>query len=459
MVRTKVVHDSDMATEACRSYPFSRSRLDPDPQYAELRRSQPVCRVQLPYGPPAWLVTSYELTRSVLGDARFSRAATVGRDNPRECPVEFGQVAESVLCMDPPAHTRIRQLVGRALTSRRVDQLRPRARQIASGLIDGMAAAGAPADLVESFSFAFPAIIICELLGIPEADRHAFRRWTDAIVSTTTSSSRQEQEIYLHLAGYLSGLFAQRRARPGDDLLTWLVQARDDQDRLTEGELLFLGMALLVGGYETTAQQITNMVYTLLTHGLQLRQLKARPELLPGAVEEMLRFIVFGNAVNPRIATADVRLGQVAVHAGQPVLCARTSANLDEQVFARAAELDFARDPNPHLAFGYGPHYCPGAQLARMELQVALDTILTRLPGLQIAVPEDQLTWHTGTMMRGLAAFPVTWLTPATAVLHPVGHRRAQVAESGGDLVPVRLGKCSTVASTRPAEMASSSCW
>ena len=260
---------------------------------------RPVCRVQLPYGPSAWLVTSYQLTRSVLGDARFSRAATVGRDNPRECPVEFGQVAESVLCMDPPSHTRIRQLAGRAFTTRRVEQLRPRALQIASGLIDSMATAGPPADLVESFSFVFPAIIICELLGIPEADRHAFRRWTDAIVSTTTSSSGQVQDTYLQLAGYLASLFAQRRARPGDDLLTWLVQARDDQDRLTEGELLFLGMALLVGGYETTAHQITNMVYTLLTHGLQLRQLKARPELLPGAVEEMLRFIVFGNAVNP----------------------------------------------------------------------------------------------------------------------------------------------------------------
>jgi len=409
VVRNQVVHDSDVATGACRRYPFSRSRLDPDPQYAELRRTEPVCRVQLPYGPPAWLVTSYELTRSVLGDARFSRAATVGRDNPRECPVEFGQVAESVLCMDPPAHTRIRQLAGRAFTVRRVEQLRPRAQQIASGLIDSMAAAGPPADLVESFSFAFPAIIICELLGIPEADRHAFRRWTDAIVSTGTSTSEQVQEIYLHLAGYMASLFAQRRTQPGDDLLTWLVQARDDHDRLTEAELLFLGMALLVGGYETTAHQITNMVYMLLTHGPQLRQLKARPDLLPDAVEEMLRFIVFGNAINPRIATADVRLGRVVVRAGEPVLCARSSANLDEQVFAHAAELDFDRDPNPHLAFGYGPHFCLGAQLARMELQVALDTMLTRLPGLHIAVPEDQLTWRTETMMRGLVAFPITW--------------------------------------------------
>ena len=404
-----MAHDMDITSRTPRRYPFSRNRLDPDPQYAELRRTDPVCRVQLPYGPPAWLVTGYHLTKSVFGDARFSRAPTIGRDNPRECAVEFGQVAESVMSMDPPAHTRIRHLAGRAFTAHRVERLRPRAQQIASGLIDNMVASGPPADLVESFSFAFPAIIICELLGIPAADRHAFRGWTDAIVSTATSTLEQAQDTYLHLAGYLASLFAQRRAQPGDDLLTWLVQARDNDDRLTETELLFLGMALLVGGYETTAHQITNMVYTMLSHDKQLRQLKARPELLPDAVEEMLRFIVFGSAVNPRIATADVKLGAVVVRAGEPVLCSRSSANRDERVFPSAGELDFSRDPNPHVAFGYGPHYCLGAQLARMELQVALGTILSRLPGLHIAVPENKLTWQAGIMMRGLAAFPVAW--------------------------------------------------
>ena len=404
-----MAHDMDITSRTPRRYPFSRNRLDPDPQYAELRRTDPVCRVQLPYGPPAWLVTGYHLTKSVFGDARFSRAATIGRDNPRECAVEFGQVAESVMSMDPPAHTRIRHLAGRAFTAHRVERLRPRAQQIASGLIEDMVASGPPADLVESFSFAFPAIIICELLGIAAADRHAFRGWTDAIVSTATSTPEQAQDTYLHLAGHLASLFAQRRAQPGDDLLTWLVQARDNDDRLTETELLFLGMALLVGGYETTAHQITNMVYTLLSHDKQLRQLKARPELLPDAVEEMLRFIVFGSAVNPRIATADVKLGAVVVRAGEPVLCSRSSANRDERVFPSAGKLDFTRDPNPHVAFGYGPHYCLGAQLARMELQVALGTILSRLPGLHIAVPENKLTWQAGIMMRGLAAFPVAW--------------------------------------------------
>jgi cytochrome P450 len=394
---------------APRRYPFSRVRLEPDPQYALLRRHEPVCRVQLPYGPPAWLVTDYHLTRAVFGDSRFSRAAAVGRENPCESAVDMSQFAGSVNSMDPPAHSRIRQLAGKAFTPRRVEALRPRAQQVASALIDYMVAAGPPADLVSDFSFAFPAIVICELLGIPEADRGTFRTWTDAIVSTTGSVTESGQDAYLQLAGYLADRFAQRRTNPGDDLLTWLVQARDDQDRLTETELLFLGMALLVGGYETTAHQITNMVYTLLTHPPQLRQLTEQPELLAAAVEEMLRFIAFGNAINPRIATADVEVGDVLVRAGEPVLCSRSSANHDENVFANPDELDLGRDPNPHVAFGYGPHFCIGAHLARMELQVALGTIFSRLPALRMAVPEDSLAWNSRTIMRGLSAFPVAW--------------------------------------------------
>lgn len=405
-----MAHDTDTDVgQMPRSYPFSRIRLEPDPQYAELRRSAPVCRVQLPYGPPAWLVTGYNLTKAVLGDARFSRAAAVGRDNPRESPVDVSQVAESVLSMDPPEHTRIRKLVGKAFTPRRVGGLRPRAAEIAAGLLDDMMAAGPPADLVDSFSFALPVIMICELLGIPEGDRQMFRSWADTVVSTATATPVQQQDAYLNLVGYVADLVAQRRARPGDDLLTGLVQARDNVDCLSESELLVLAMTLLVAGYETTAHQITNMIYTLLTHPPQLQQLREQPELLPAAVEEMLRFNVFASAINPRIATTDVELGEVLVREGEPVLCARSSANRDENVFSRADELDFSRDPNPHVAFGYGPHFCLGANLARMELQVALGTILSRLPGVRIAVPEDRLIWHDGTIMRGLAAFPITW--------------------------------------------------
>jgi cytochrome P450 len=390
-------------------FPFSRNRLDPDPLYQQLRRDEPVCPVQMPYGRPAWLVTTYELSKVVLGDPRFSRQATLVGDNPRENRVDYGQVSESILSMDPPEHTRIRRLIGKAFTHRRVEQMRPRAREIASRLLDDMTAAGPPGDLVQSFSFALPTIIICELLGIPEADRHQFRDWTSRMVSTSTETSREQQEIFLNLFAYFDGLFAQRRVQPGDDLLSSLVLARDNEDRLTEPELRHLGMALLIAGFESTACQITNAVYTLLTHPEQLELLRARQELIPGAVEELLRFMVLGDAVNPRVATADVQLGGVLVRAGEPALTAGPSANRDETVFDRPDEFDITRQPNPHLTFGFGPHVCPGAHLARMELQVSLEAILYRLPGLRMAVPECDLSWQEGTVMRGLTAFPVAW--------------------------------------------------
>jgi cytochrome P450 len=396
--------------QAPRSFPFGPNhRLDLDPLLPRLHRDEPVCRVQLPHGPPAWLVTTHQLARSMLADPRFSRSAAVGQDVPRYVPVELGQVPENLLLMDPPKHTRIRQLAGRALTARRVEQLRPRVRQIASGLIDDMVSAGPPADLVEDFSFTLPVTVICELLGVRPEDRQTFRRWADGTVSTAPLTAQQQQEIYLHLAAYLAEQFEQRRSQPGDDLLTWLVEACDDQDRLTDTELLFLSMALLIAGYETTARQISNAVYTLLTHPQQLGELRSRPELMPAAVDELLRFIAFGTPVNPRIATTDVQLGEVLVCAGEPVLYYSASANHDASVFSEPDELDITRHPNPHLAFGHGPHICIGAQLARLELQVSLETILSGLPGLRCAVPEGDLAWETGTLMRGLAAFPVTW--------------------------------------------------
>jgi cytochrome P450 len=406
-----MTHTSEITDmqETVRTYPFSRIRLDHDPLYTELRQEEPVCRIQLPHGPPAWLVTTHQLAKSVLADPRFSREATLDRDIPRYSAVDIGQVPESILSMDSPKHTRIRQLVGRALTARRVERLRPRVQQVASSLIDDMKAAGTSADLVEGFSFPLPVIVISELLGVPWEDRHTFRRWADGTVPAEGITLEYQQDCFANLFGYLAGQFEQRRSHPRDDLLTWLVQARDEQDRLTEDELLFLGMALLVGGYETTARQITNMVYTLLTHPAQLRQLQQRPELVPTAVEELLRFIAFGTAINARIAMTDVQLGDILVQAGEPVLCANGSANNDESVFSDPGDLDITRHPNPHLSFGHGPHVCIGAQLARVELQVALEAVLTRLPGLRIAVPESDLVWETETVMRGLAAFPVTW--------------------------------------------------
>jgi cytochrome P450 len=392
-----------------RKFPFSPyHRLDPDPLFARLRREEPVSRIQLPYGPPCWLVTTHQLARSMLADPRFSREASLGRDIPRYHEVDLGQVPESILSMDPPKHTRIRQLAGRALTARRVERLRPRVRQIASGLVDDMKAAGSPADLVKSFSFALPTIVICELIGVEPDDRSTFHAWAEGIMSTAPSQPEQ-MEVFLHLAEYLAGEIEQRRAQRRDDLLSWLVEARDDLDRLTGTELLYLALALLVAGYETTARQITNMTYTLLTHPRQLSQLRAHPELMATAVDELMRFIWSGTPVNPRIATTDIRLGEVLIRAGEPVLTTSGAVNRDETVFSNPDELDLTRHPNPHLSFGHGPHICIGAQLARVELQVSLETILDRLPGLRIAVPDGDLVWETQAIFRGPSAFPVAW--------------------------------------------------
>jgi cytochrome P450 len=395
-----------------RAYPFA-----PDPGglqlhqlYGELRAHEPVCRVELPYGGRAWLVTRYEDVRRVFTDHRFSRAAASGRAMPRVGPVSPPDIPGNITAMDPPEHTRVRRLVASAFTRRRVESLRPRVEQIATGLLDEMVAQGPPADLVSGFSFPLPITVICELLGIAQADRGQFSRWADVMVAASAITEDQFLDAAAGLLGYFAELFAERRNRPGGDLLTALAQARDGGAKLSEEELLCLGMALLVGGYETTATEITLMTYSMLTHPSHLRQLLEQPGLLPAAVEEMLRWIpLASNALLPRVATEDVELSGTVIRAGDVVLASRSAANRDETVFAAADTLDFQRDPSPHLGFGHGWHFCLGAHLARVELQVGLGSLLSRLPGLGLAVAPGELAWRTGLTMRGLAELPVTW--------------------------------------------------
>lgn len=392
-----------------RPYPFAApDRLNLDPHYARLRQDQPLTRVQLPFGEEAWLATRHADVRTVLGDARFSRAASVGRDEPRTIP---RQQNLGMLAMDPPDHTRLRRLVAKAFTARRVELMRTRVQQIADQLVDDMGQAGPPVDLVERFATPLPIQVICELLGVPFADRHKFHTWSEAIVSTTSLSPEQIQDYLDSLWGYIGELVAIRRHEPIDDLLGAMVRARDEnQDRLTEQELVQLAGGLLAAGHETTVTQIPNFVYVLLEHPAELARLRADPGLLPTAVEELIRYVPLGVAsAFPRYAVEDIELGGVLVRAGEPVLPAVGSANRDAEVFADPDRLDLGRDPNPHVGFGHGVHHCVGAQLARLELQVAIHTLVTRLPGLRLAVPEPDLTWKSGLLVRGLAALPVAW--------------------------------------------------
>ncbi|MEV0470284.1 cytochrome P450 [Streptomyces prunicolor] len=397
-----------MTVTESRAYPFATEKLDFDPLYTALRREQPLCRVQLPYGEPAWLATRYEDVKVVLGDPRFSRAAAVGRDQPRSRPYPAG--AGAMISLDPPEHSRLRRLVAKAFTMRRIDQLRPRVQQIADGLVDTMLAEGPPTDLVHDFGLPLPIAVMCELLGVPFEDRGDFRRWADAYLSTSKFTREQVADSRAQLREYVSGLTAERRSEPQDDLLSALVAARDAEDRLSEEELLTMAETILVAGHETTATQIPNFVYLLLTNPDQLAALRADLDLVPRAVEELLRYIPAGaGSSQPRYALEDVELGGVTVRAGEPVVVDRSSANRDETVYTDPEELDLTRKEAPHIGFGHGAHHCLGAPLARMELQVTLHTLLTRLPGLRFADSADDVVWKSGVSTRGPERMPVTW--------------------------------------------------
>ncbi|MFI6166816.1 cytochrome P450 [Nocardia sp. NPDC051052] len=393
-----------------RHYPFGEPiRLDMDPLFAKLRREEPVSRVQLPYGDEGWLVTRYADAKLVLADPRFSRAATVDREDiPRTTPNPTRK--NSLLSMDAPEHSRLRKLVAKAFTSRRVEQLRPRAQQIVNERLDEIESAGPVADLVQSLALPLPVTVICEMLGVPTRDQHRFRDFSDTVLSTTAHTTEQIDAARAALEAYLAEVVAQRRQQPTDDLLGALVAARDNDDRLSEDELVNLGIGLLIAGHETTANQIANFSYVLLSEPRHWELLRGRPELVPDAIEELLRYVQLGSGGSfARVATEDVALGGVTVRAGESVIVNTQAANRDESVFDNSEELDLARNNNPHMAFGHGVHHCLGAQLARLELQVALGSLLQRFPTLHLAVPYEEVPWKTGLLVRGPKALPVSW--------------------------------------------------
>lgn len=393
-----------------RSYPFDtcpRVGLQPDPEYARLRAEEPVTRVRLPYGEPAWLVTRYADARVVLSDPRFSRAASRDRDEPR---LQAQSFAAGILGTDPPEHTRLRAAISAAFTRRRVERLRPRTHEIVIGLLDRVERRRGPFDLVSSIAGPLPVTVICELLGVPTEDHDRVQAWSDATLTTAGLTQDEVREQLSQLYRYMAQLLARRRRTPGDDLLSDLVRARDKPDGPGGQELLHLAVALLIAGHETTVRQIPNMVFALLTHPEELSRLRADPSRIPAAVEELMRWIPLSTAACfARYPTEDLRLGGTLVRAGEPVLVAMASANRDEQAYAEGDRLLLDRAEAPHLGFGHGPHYCPGAALARMELQVLLEELLPRFPGLRLAVPPADLAWTDDSLARAPRTLPLTW--------------------------------------------------
>jgi cytochrome P450 len=390
------------------SFPFDfHPGLEMEPEYARMRETAPVCRVRLPYGGDAWLVTRYADVRQVLVDTRFSRARACTPDGPRITAVIPPD--SSIMSMDPPHHTRLRGVLAGHFTARRVAKLRTFTEHIVTRLLDEMVDGARPADFVTSVALPLPALVVGELFGISESERDKFKDWAKALLGISAATTDDAMSALAALADLFRSMIAARRENPTDDVIGALVAAHDDQGRLTDDEMVMTGVTLLVAGFESTADQIANSVYLLLATG-QYGRLRDDPGLVPSAVEELVRYIPLGTASGlPYAATADVELGGVHIRAGDTVVVSFVSANRDMDAFAEADRLDLGRSPNPHVGFGHGVHHCLGAQLARMELGVLLSELPRRLPTLSLAVPANQMHWKEGMLTRGLVSLPVVW--------------------------------------------------
>lgn len=398
-------------TETPRSCPFDYAeQLEFDPQLKELLDQEPVSRIRMAYGEgEAWLVTRYEDVRTVTSDRRFSRSAVIGKDFPRMTPEPIVQ-AESINLMDPPASSRLRSLVAKSFTPRRVDGMRERTQRVVDRLMTTMAEGARPADWMAQVAAPLPLITICEVLDIPENDRSWLRSHALTMMDVGAANKPDAVRAKAELRSYFTQLSADRRRSPGDDLISTLATARDGDELLDDQELAVMAMVLLITGQDTTTYELGNIAFTLLTRPELTAWLRADPSRLPRTLEEMLRFIPFRKGVGiPRVATEDVRLGDVLIRAGDVVHVSYLTANRDERKFERPDELDPERPAVPHMTFGWGAHHCLGAPLATMELEVAFSALLDRFPAVRLAVAPKEVRWNTTSIWRYPLALPVTW--------------------------------------------------
>ncbi|GAA2564295.1 MULTISPECIES: cytochrome P450 family protein [Streptomyces] len=379
---------------------------DPYPVYARLRAQGPVHRIRMPEGgAEAWLVVGYEAGRAALADPRLSKDWS--KASP-DLPLGAVSSGPHMLRADPPDHTRLRKLVAREFTARRVEELAPRIRKTTDALLDSMLAApDGRADLVEALSFPLPISVICELLGVPDLDRKSFRTWSNDAFGA--ADPEVHKAAAASMARYMETLVEGKRQRPGDDLMSALILSSDqDGDRLSHEELLGMAWLLLVAGHETTVNLISNGALALLTHPEQLAALRADPSLLDNAVEEMLRYEGPLETPTFRFTTEPVNIdGTVIPGGGELVLVALADANRDPARFPAPDDFDITRDARGHIAFGHGIHHCLGAPLARLEARIAFKALLDRCADLTLDIHPAAITWRPGMMIHGPLSLPV----------------------------------------------------
>jgi cytochrome P450 len=395
------------------------TRRDPISFAARLREQGSLIHLPgLPGIGGAWIVTAYDDATALLKDPRFIK--NVQQLSPPDSEQnttgerasmlrQFLTFRRDMLTVDPPDHTRLRSLVSKAFTPRMIEQLRPRIQQIADELVNAVQVQGSM-DLIADFAFPLPITVISEMLGIPTADRPQFRTWTKTIVHAPVGPHMEDKLAALsEFVQYIQTLLADKRAHPGSDLTSSLVQIEERGDTLSETELISTIFLLIVAGHETTVNLIGNGMLALLEHPDQMHQLRADLSLLPGAIEELLRYTAPVSLSSPRWASEDISMHGTVIHKGEMLFVSLIGADTDPQQFPDPARLDIVRQENQHVAFGKGIHYCLGAPLARLEGQIAIGTLLQRLPHLRKASPAAQLTWTQNPILRGLMCLPVTF--------------------------------------------------
>jgi cytochrome P450 len=400
-----------------RSYPFQRQRpFDQPEEFTWLRRNEPVCQVTMFNGATAWLVTRLDDAKAVLADQRFSRRAlreaAYADFNSDPSAVQPGDSFDFGMSIaEPPGHTRWRRMVNKAFGARHAESMRGRIVECVDEVLGDIAASGPPVDLIAAFAFRLPIRVLCELFGVPEGDRHHFLEWADAIRNVNSSLANFGAAQRL-LGRYAGTLVAMKRRDPAGDILSTLMTVRDaDGSALTDDELVSSVLLLVVGGYETTGVQFGNGLFTLLSHQDQLARLEREAELLPAAVEEILRHAQastgFASAMR---TTADVEVGGVAIPAGSTVFVSIDSANRDEAHFECPEAFDLTRDPaSRHLAFGSGAHFCLGAQLARVQLQEGFGRLLRRFPALRLAAEPEEVAFTSNLFAHYPRELVATW--------------------------------------------------
>jgi cytochrome P450 len=389
-------------------------KANPHPFYAHLREESPVWRTTLPDKRTAWLVTRYEDVAGVLKDDSFAKDPLNAQDPEQRAkgpwvPGILKPLEQNMLDLDDPDHRRLRTLVSKAFTPRLIERLRGRVEAICQELLDEMERKKGRVELVRDYALPLPATVIAELLGIPADDHRKFHRWSNRIVSVTSARDFwRALPAAVAFVRYLRKMSERRRSSPEDDLISALVRAEEEGDKLSQDELLAMSFLLLVAGHETTVNLIASGTLALIEHPEQLEDLKADPQLIKLAVEELLRYTSPVEIATERYARQDLEVSGTEIPRGELVLGVLGSANRDEQYFDEPNALYLRRDPNKHLAFGRGGvHHCLGAPLARMEGQTAITALLQRFPDLRLAAEPESLRWRRGLFLRGLEKLPL----------------------------------------------------